>query len=246
MCHENTTLVLTLDRVDTNYAFMADTVPRFPYPEDLYPVIDVQPHNDHLPLVEACNDEALTSAFHDLYSLNQLIINEAQARDIWADGVFAWKYMVPVLHKLLLIKYEQLGPGSAGLRAGAILYIAAIRRRFGVRFLTNVQIRRLRVSMTVLLQDADSDPIGYDAAASILLWLLVLGSTLSDLKEDHDWFVSRTAQHIFTMGHVSWDEAVGSSVRKVLWIDEILVDEVEALRQEVSRTLLNSSLRQFS
>jgi hypothetical protein len=222
---------------------MVDTVPRFPYPEGIYPRIHGQPSNDPVLLVKACNDEDLTSIIYELYNLNRLIIDETVTRYIWDDGVFAWKYIIPVLHKLLRISYEQLGPGSVVLRAGAMLYIAALRRRFGVRFSTVVQIQKLRASMTALLQNVDH--VGYSAAAPVLLWLLVLGSTISELEDDHDWFVIQTTHHIYTMGYRSWDEAIGGSVKKVLWIDDILVDELELLRQEVSITMLDSYKRQF-
>jgi hypothetical protein len=119
-----------------------------------------------------------------------------------------------------------------------MLYIAAVRRRFGVRDLTDIQIQKLRTSMMALLQDADL--AGYDAAAAVLLWLFVLGSTLSNLRDDRDWFVSQRAQHISTMCYGSWDEAISGSVKKVLWIDDILVDELESLRQDVSMTILVS------
>jgi hypothetical protein len=94
-----------------------------------------------------------------------------------------------------------------------------------------------------LLQDADL--AGYDAAAAVLLWLFVLVSTLSDLRDDRNWFVSQTAQHISTMGYGSWDEAISDSVKKVLWIDDILVDELESLHQDVSMTMLVSYGHRF-
>ena len=221
---------------------MTDTVPRFPFPDDLLPAI-AAPTSNHAPflLVESCTVEDLASAIYGLYGLNQLMINEAEGRDIWVDGVFSWTRIVPVLHKLLLIRYEQLDPGSAVLRAGAMLYIAAIRRRFGVRFLTHVQIRKLRTSMTILLEDID--PIGYDAA--IWLWLLVLGSTLSFLKEDHDWFISQIAQHISTIGYRTWNEVIGNHVQNILWINDILVPELELLRVEVSTIVWNFYRQEF-
>jgi hypothetical protein len=222
---------------------MADTLPRFLYPSDILPLIAAPPlKNASFLLAEACTVEDLTSTIRDLYTLNQLIIDKSEGRDIWVDGVFSWRYIVPVLHKLLLTRYEQLDPRSAVLRAGAILYIAAIRRRFGVRFLTHVQTRKLRLSLTALLEDAEYN--GYDAA--ILLWVLVLGSTLSSLKEDHDWFVSQTALYIFTIGCWSWVEVLGNYVQKVLWINDILVPELESLRQEVSTIMWNSYRREFA
>jgi hypothetical protein len=222
---------------------MTDTLPRFPYPSDIFPRFATTPlKNAPLLLAEACTVEDLTSSIRDLYTLNQLIIDESEGRDIWVDGVFSWRYIVPVLHKLLLTRYEQLDPRSVVLRAGAILYVAAIRRRFGVRFLTHVQIRKLRLPLTALFEDAEYN--GYDAA--ILLWVLVLGSTLSSLKEDHDWFVSQAALYIFTTGCGSWDEVIGNYVQKVLWINDILVPELELLRQEISAIIRNSYRREFA
>jgi hypothetical protein len=216
---------------------MADSVPRFPFPDDLLPAI-AAPLSNTAPflLAEACTVEDLALAIYSLYGLNQLMINEAEGRDIWVDGVFSWTHIVPVLHKLLLIRYEQLDPGSAVLRAGAMLYIAAIRRRFGARFLTHVQIRKLRTSMTILLEDINA--IRYDAA--IWLWLLVLGSTLSFLKEGHDWFISQTAQYISAIGYGTWNEVIGNYVQNVLWINDILIPELELLRMEVSTIMWNS------
>jgi hypothetical protein len=232
---------LTPARVDTNYAFMTDSVTRFLSPDDLLPAITAQaPIDAPLLLVDACPVEDLASAILNLYGLNQLIINETETRDLWSDGVFAWNYIVPVLYKLLQTRNEHSVPSI--LRAGSLLYIAAIRRRFGVRFLTHVQIRNLKNSMTVLLQEIG--PVGYDSA--ILLWLLVLGSTLSFLKEDHDWFISQTAKHIFTIGCGSWNEVMGCYVQKVLWINDILVLEGEELRQELSKTIWDSYRREFS
>lgn len=85
--------------------------------------------------------------------------------------------------------------------------------------------------MTILLEDIN--PIGYDAA--IWLWLLVLGSTLSFLKEDHDWFISKIAQYISVIGYGTWNEVIGNHVQNILWINGILVPELESLRVEVPR-----------
>ncbi len=220
---------------------MTDSVPRFPSPDDLLPAVPAcPPLNPPMLLVDACTAEDLNLVIHHLYGLNQLIIREAGARDIWSDGVFAWNYIVPVLYNMLSTNYQL--PSPLALRAGAMLYIAAIRRRFRVRFLTHAQIRNLKNSMTLLLTEIE--PVGYDP--SILLWLLVLGSTLSSLKEDHEWFVSQTAQHIVIMGYSSWDEVMGKYIQKVLWIDELVVSEREALRQELSTIIWNSYGREFS
>jgi len=226
--------------VDTNYAFMTDSVPRFPRPDDLLPTIDARPiGNATLRLAPPCATEDLTFAINDLYGLNQLIIDRNEGGQIWLDGLFAWSYVVPLLHRILSTKYDH--PGQVAYRTGALLYIAAIRRRFGVKFLTHVQIRNLKDSMTVILQDIEV--VGYDP--SVLLWLLILGSTLSKMKEEHEWFVSKTAQLIFTMGYWSWEEAI-SYVRGVLWIDSLLQPELEALRQEISTIMWDSYRRLFS
>ena len=96
--------------------------------------------------------------------------------------------------------------------------------------------------MTVLLEDIN--PIRYDSA--IWLWLLVLGSTLSFLKEDHDWFISQTAQYISAIGYGTWDEVIRNHVQNVLWINDILVPELESLRVEVSTIVWNTYRQEFS
>ena len=228
-------------RVDTNYAFMTDTLPRFPYPDDLIPATSARPlHNTIVLLTETCKFEDLTSAIYNLYSLNQLIIEEDEARDVWKDGVFEWNHVVPALHKLLLARHEDLDAGSTAIRSGSVLYIAAIRRRFGIRFLTHVQIRILRVTLSTLFENVNTSP--YED--SVMLWMLVLGGTLSSLKDDHDWFVSHTTRHVFTLGCTSWEE-VKSTLKKVIWLDHVLITELESLRQEVSETLRSFYLHEF-
>jgi len=222
---------------------MTDTLPRFPYPDDLIPRTPARPlDNTVLLLAEICKVEDLNSAIYNLYSLNQLIIHEAEARDVWKDGIFEWNHIVPALHKLLLIRHEELDAESAAIRSGSILYIAAIRRRFGIRFLTHVQIRKLRVALSTLLEN-----LNYSAYedSGVIVWMLVLGGTLSSLKDDHDWFVTHAAQHIFTVGCASWDE-VKSTLKEVIWINHILITELESLRQEVSETLRSVHLHELS
>jgi len=95
--------------------------------------------------------------------------------------------------------------------------------------------------MIILLEDIE--PIRYDA--SVWLWLLVLGCTLSFLKEDHDWFISQTAQYISAIGYGTWTEVIGNHVQNVLWINDILVPELESLRVEISTIMWNSYRREL-
>ena len=221
---------------------MTDTLPRFPYPDDLIPATSAPLLDNSIFLLTGiCKFEDLTLAISGLYRLNQLIIDEAEARDVWKDGIFEWNHIVPVLHKLLLTtRNEDLDAESAALRSGSMLYIAAIRRRFGIRFLTHVQIRGLRVALSTLFENDNTSA----CENSVMLWMLVLGGTLSSLKDDHDWFISHTAQHIFTIGYASWDE-VKSTIKRVIWIDHLLISELDALRQEVSETLRSFYLQEF-
>ena len=206
---------------------MTNSTPRFPFPTHLLPATTaIIPEGASLPLVEACSAEDLALAIRSLYNVNQLMANEGATRKIWSDGVFSWMHIVPVLHNLLLTKFDD--PNLSILRAGAMLYIAAIRRRMGVKFLTHTQIRSLKNSMMALSQE--SEPT---LEPAIWIWLLVLGSTLSFLHDDHIWFVSQTAQCFVIMRYESMDQMLGY-VKSVLWIESILVPELETLRQELT------------
>jgi hypothetical protein len=183
-------------------------------------------------------------AVNELLVLNRLMVSELTVRDFWDDGVFAGLNVVPVLSKLLSIRYETVESGPAfarqeACRIGAILYLAGVRCRFGWNLATNVYIPKLKDS--IIIQD-DSN---LEKTDPILLWVLMIGGVQSFMHEEHKWFVSATANLVVHKGYSMWEELM-AIVCEVLWIDGILEAECNKFQGEVSAELWTSYRHIFS
>jgi hypothetical protein len=198
-------------------------------------------------LTEPCVDEDLAIAMKHLYRFNQLLLNEALARDVWSDGVFAELNLMPVLHKLLSIRFEHAEQDpilikQEAYRVGAINYLAIIRDKFAVNLSSHVPLQKLKDTVGFL----GSANVDYDLP--VLLWLLALGGTQSIKKGErlvHDWFVTKLAELIAFMGCGSWEQIM-YHVRGVLWIEGLAQDECQVLRGEVSAKVWSSHSHIFA
>jgi hypothetical protein len=236
--------MLTRIRADTNIAFTEDTPPRFPFPADLLQAYIVEPLGDApipMRLADCCTIGDIASAMKDLYRQNQLLISQAH---LWNDGVFANLNLMPVLYKFLSIRYDHIGQDPVLLRqkayrAGAILYLAAIRVRFNIDFSAEVHLRNLKDALGSL------EDLSVDCDLPVLIWLLVVGGTRSIMKQGHDWFVSKLAQVIAFVDCRSWD-LVLYHLKGVLWVDGVADEECEVVHREVSAKLLESYSHVFA
>ena len=186
----------------------------------------------------------MVHAVNELLVLNRFMVSELTVRDFWDDGVFAGLNVVPVLSKLLLIRYEtvECDPAFArqeACRIGAILYLAGIRCRFGVNLATNIYIPKLKDS--IIAQD-DSN---LEKTDPILLWVLMIGGFQSFMHEEHKWFVSAIAKLVVQKRYSMWEELM-AVVCGVLWIDGILESECNEFQSEVSAELWTSYRHIFS
>lgn len=186
----------------------------------------------------------MAHAINELLVLNRFMVSELTVRDFWDDGVFAGLNVVPVLSKLLSIRYETVERDPAfakqeACRIGAIFYLAGVRRRFGVDLAKNVYIPKLKDS--IIAQDNSNlkktDPI--------LLWVLMIGGVQSFKHEEHKWFVSATANLVIHRRYSTWEELM-AVVYGVLWIDGILQAECNEFQGEVSAELWTSYGHIFS
>jgi hypothetical protein len=177
----------------------------------------------------------MAHAVNELLVLNRFMVSELTVRDFWDDSVFAGLHVVPVLSKLLSIRYEavECDPALAkqeACRIGAILYLAGIRRRFGWNLATNIYIPKLKDS--IIAQD-DSD---LEKTDSTLLWVLMIGGVQSFMHEEHKWFVSAAANLVVHSRYSMWEELM-AVLCEVLWIDGILEAECNKFQGEVSAEL---------
>jgi hypothetical protein len=186
-----------------------------------------------------------------LYMFNRLLVDEALSRDVWTDGVFAELNLMPVLHKLLSIRFDLAEEDPIAIkqetyRVGAINYLAIIRDKFAVNLSALVPLRKLKDTVGYL----ESPTVDYDLP--VLLWLLVVGGTQSIRKGErhhdrqvHDWFVAKLADLNAFMGCGSWEQIM-YHVRGVLWIEGLAQQECQVLRGEVSAKVWSSHRHVFT
>jgi hypothetical protein len=222
-------------RVDVNVAFLQDSSPRFPRPEDFLPAaaVPVPTTDPDRGLLGICRTADIHTAIKDLYGLNQLIADEITSRNLWIDGVFAGLNIVPVFHRLLSARHEISQENSALLseescRLGALLYLAEIRSKFGVNLTPDIHTRKLKDA--IMLQGEAA----WDENGEILVWLLIIGGIQSlSMEEEHAWYVEALASRAASHGYISWEDLM-SLVREVLWIDGVFEVKCATLRDEVS------------
>ena len=180
----------------------------------------------------------------DLYIQNQLLVTEVLSREGFNDGVFANLNLMPLLYKLVSIRYDHLGQDPtfikfAAYRAAAILYIAAIRVEFRIDFDASLHVQNLKDALTAM------EALNFDCDIPIKVWLLVVGGTRSiSCPEQHDFFVSKLAEGIVQEGFQVWGQVIGY-VRRVLWADGVAQGACETLRQEVAGQVWQSHGRVF-
>ncbi|KAH7383111.1 hypothetical protein BKA64DRAFT_177854 [Cadophora sp. MPI-SDFR-AT-0126] len=220
--------------LDVNAAFLLDRPLRFPIPSDMLPPVNADLPSSFAtsPVTKLSGTADFLSATADLFTLNQLIINEMALRDLWDDGVFAGLLVVPVIAKFLSIPHNitEQDPGVANqeaFRLGALLYLSVVRRRFGVDLGVDIYLSKLKVILAIPDQDLD---------CLVSIWLLVLGGLQSFLSEHHQWYISATADLVFKMQYSFWTE-VKTALEQVLWIEGLLEEECEKFRMEVTSNL---------
>jgi hypothetical protein len=179
----------------------------------------------------------MRSAVNELLVLIQFMVGALAVRDLWDDGVFAGLHIVPLMGKFLSIRHDisKSCPAIAregSCRVGALLYLGGIRQRFGVNLTPDVYIPKLKRAVTS--QDNSNPEMN-----PLLLWLLVIGGVQSLVHEDHNWFVTETANLVMRMQYSTWGELM-STIRKVSWVDGILQAECNKFRIEVASELWNS------
>jgi hypothetical protein len=167
----------------------------------------------------------MISVINELLMLNDFMVGKASG-SMWGNGVFAGLHVVPLLSRLLTIRHNTTSPTLAkeeSCRAGALLYLSGIRRRFGVDLTSGIHVQNLKLA---ICRDASRE------TNPIMPWLLVVGGAQSVVLEDRNWFISATADLILSFRYNTWDELM-RDVRDILWVEGILENECGRFHADV-------------
>lgn len=125
----------------------------------------------------------------------------------------------PVARGFLAVRLPINMPGHESalltyIRAGALLYLAELRRRSGISpVMTTFQIDKLKQSMKILGHHPEIDP-------AIRLWILTAGALESQSLSDRSYFCSHIEQLRFTH-EIETLEQYEDQLRRIVWFDPL-------------------------
>ncbi|KAF2672871.1 hypothetical protein BT63DRAFT_138760 [Microthyrium microscopicum] len=238
-------LQTTILWVDVAGSLILDTVPRFELPQ----ISSIEPELHHSPRILTFVQKwetqypELVDIRDNLFSLASLARHansSATSNNLSQDGTFICIRLHSVAHGFLCmsrdiqpaVAYSNY-PGSAireALRLTSILFIAMIKKHHGV-VPSGVPECKLRLSQ-FLTQVA----VDWSSFMDLHLWVLMIGALAE--KNGRLWYVSEISATMREMGLIKWDDLL-DVVKDIIWINEILDEDAEMLREEVIGSQLN-------
>ncbi|KAI0517577.1 hypothetical protein F5B22DRAFT_654793 [Xylaria bambusicola] len=235
--------------VDVTTSLLHDSIPRFPLPSDLVPV--VPPVELPLPLRTLMilrskadkNISHVLSCMMDLNAIASLIESELTVRGdvLWGESVLLGLWLNPVAHRLLDrppvtdISYRP-SPISEALRQGALLWVIWIQRRYHAYPGSPTAI--VQKLLSLLTQPDWSDVLTDTDLMSVHLWLLVLCGINCDVPAASPNLAGMIPLRMRQMGWDNWSEVM-MYVRQMPWTHAIDVAATQ-LAERVERTNLLS------
>jgi hypothetical protein len=241
----NPAIRLSLFWIEHNAASEQDTIPSFPPPDQYVrgPILEVPSEQSSAHLEAIVSGSRLlpfmSTKMHNIYqdiSALTLILNGASAQ-VWLDANYAGLHIYPTLHKLLTIQSEISNDAADMaeeiLRLGGLLFLAGIRRRFGISpVVTHVQISKLQAIFE------QNQEMWRGASDSLQMWVLFMAGCAATTREERAWAVKAlmrqsTGLLVFPL----WDDIMGV-VTAMWWIGEVFSISCRSLKveyEEVSR-----------
>lgn len=145
---------------------------------------------------------------------------------ILLDSMYVCDHINPLLHQFLSFPRQDTSSPIAAMaemiRLAAILYLIAVRQSFGI-YPTRVtsQIRKLSVLLMTFEGGGSGDTVWENRGLEWLeLWVITVGSVLSDEKDKTAWFAERLHAAMRRMSVATYGD-LEDKLREFSWIDEI-------------------------
>jgi len=151
-------------------------------------------------------------------------------RDVWNDPIFQGMHIIPVLGQILALRpinsegTESTCKSLEAFRLAAILYISALRARFGVdttswEFLYAGKLRDI-------LSSEWSDQ---NTSSSTIIWILALSYASQCKIEEKGFFWEALMGHTTTSNIVCYAD-LENKLKTIVWDADLLVDQSRTLR----------------
>jgi hypothetical protein len=180
---------------------------------------------------EECAISAMEKIFRTcnlLGEIQKLMHSESCQRDLWKDTMFAGLYISPILGELLRVRSSDY-EGHNGryiweyFRLAAIIYVNNLRLLFGIDSLTGVPLYAGKI---ISLLDSSLQHV---IPRNVYVWGLVVAFTSSSLEPQMS-LLHRFLSNFLQQSFISNYEELSSVLQEVVWSEELLHPQSEALR----------------
>ncbi|KAF2816217.1 uncharacterized protein BDZ99DRAFT_131374 [Mytilinidion resinicola] len=238
----------TITWVDLCGAYCQDIPPSFPTPRSwkTYP----QPFSPFLanskfssPLTAAFKKRMyqhpeIVSIFDDLTACTALTSYESKhlGPDYWLKSTFApyGAWTNPTIHRLLTLRPLSLECTQETViaevcRAGGLLYIAPIWRKFGASPARTADL------IKHLMSTLETYVVDWGELRPFLLWTMFFGCLEAPAGDERDWFLFRIAKLMRSL-EMKWADYM-APVRGVMFLDEVFAGTDGFVRAEIEEFL---------
>jgi hypothetical protein len=225
---------MSLFWIELNFCAARDSIPRFPPPFHLIknPYSTVQEslglqHGKKAIQVSGISSflsAEMLDVFGELSVLVIALTMESPLRIRWDDDNFPGFGFYPTLYKLLAtqttVNESEFGDAVQEMcRLGAIIFLAEVRRRFGIApIVANVQFTKL-----VKLLDSN-EMLWVKELDHIRVWVIIMSGCAVDNEADRMWAVKSLLRSRVSLGHQDWD-IIMNIVSEMWWIDEVFLQK---------------------
>jgi hypothetical protein len=222
---------LKYNRADVNGSYFQDITPRFPPPTHLLPTFGKQ--DQHLTSHKSNAPSAIeesSSFWQEIRNLQNLLHIEMRHRDIWRDTTFHGLYILPILGRVLAMRTKVVdetgGTETIGdvFRLATVLYVSAVRKRFGVDTLSGERLYASKLRSTLA-----SQPLVCKLPPPVLAWILSIAFTSNCDTEQKRFFLEALKDLTVTL-EIASIAGLKETIKTVVWDEDLLFHESQSLQ----------------
>jgi hypothetical protein len=152
-------------------------------------------------------------------------------RNIWQDTIFQGLYITPILGQVLAMRPKDIDEARETstileiFRLASVIYISALRTRFGVDTLSGEPLYAAKLHSTLTSQSL----VG-DIPSTMLAWILSVAFTSNCETERKHYFQKALKNLLVTLEIASFAE-LKEKISTVVWNEDLLVSQSQSLQE---------------
>lgn len=180
--------------------------------------------------------DAIPSILDELATITAYLVSESNrtAGATWTDSVATGLWVNPIVHRLLLLRIEELDVLTGiqvlqeSFRIAALLHLGRIKFHSGlIAGLTRTHVARLRTCLS------SGGAAHWLRLEPLKVWILVMGGISAEgPSPERQWFESELLKLARLMNMADWGR-VEAMAKSVLWIDDLFHDHAEILWRDL-------------